>query len=955
MKKIYLILALFTCFGQIFAQGNMPVNQPIGSANSENYTLGLQGATYGYRFRTVYADTAALNLADGGIIKSIPNVLAVAGDTLYLRNKTATKWLNQGAAGGTTGVTSVSAGNGMNFTTITGAGSVILGTPGSTTLSSTNATTTNSHTHAFVPGGTSGQIILGNGTLGTLPTGTVTYVGLTVTTPSSPAFSTTNTPITTSGNIALNVLGNTGQYIRGDGSLATTPVLTNEWHLNGNTLTGSEYLGSNNDFDVIFKRNGTQSGLFRFNATLGVNEFSALSVSSLYASHQALTITSGISPTTNKTTFDPSSLSSARTLRIPDSSGTIALLQNITIPTWQQTLTAGSTLTGDNTIAGGGNVFTWDNVSEYYINTTAAMVLANTSGPTLNQLELSGNNILGSYNTATGRGSNITMYPDTLVLKPSLGNLTIDTLNNSSTQNTLIGWTTTSGSDRGKVGYITTGSGVSIVAGVLSATGSGGTVIQVNALTLGTTGTDLTSSVANSTTTPTITLNVPTASASNRGALSSTDWSTFNNKQATGLSLLLAGGTMTGKINLATGTTGLSPLQFTGGAPTTSLAAGNLMFNTGLLILDSTSSHRDTLATRNWTRNNFTNGGGGGGSSLFPTTGTGTATGDVTGLLSGYTLTMQGTADADNYLRLIDNATGYSLFDYSSHDVGADVFGYARLSINPEDGFNVSTRNEANSSSASIQVFNQGGGINLTKDANSISLGGSGTEFTGNVGIGTAPTSNALEVSGNFSINSGTNQIFSNSSIVELGDINANGFAGIELNTTGHTVTINANGGTAQIILDATGATVSTLTGSGTRTVTATSAGILGTTDVGVASTPRLTGQTAAASLTSYTVGASDASFIVSANILVTTATLHSFTCRVVYTDESNTSRTVTMNFSTLAGAITPTIANAGGAQPYEGVPLHIRAKAGTTITVSTAGTFTTVTYNLESALTKLN
>lgn len=59
-----------------------------------------------------------------------------------------------------------------------------------------------------------------------------------------------------------------------------------------------------------------------------------------------------------------------------------------------------------------------------------------------------------------------------------------------------------------------------------------GTVTNVSALTLGTTGTDLSSTVANGTTTPVITLNVPTASASNRGALSSTDWNTFNNKQA---------------------------------------------------------------------------------------------------------------------------------------------------------------------------------------------------------------------------------------------------------------------------------------------------------------------------------------------------------------------------------------------------------------------------------------
>ena len=58
-----------------------------------------------------------------------------------------------------------------------------------------------------------------------------------------------------------------------------------------------------------------------------------------------------------------------------------------------------------------------------------------------------------------------------------------------------------------------------------------GTVTSVSALTIGTTGTDLSSTVATGTTTPVITLNVPTASASNRGALSSADWSTFNAKQ----------------------------------------------------------------------------------------------------------------------------------------------------------------------------------------------------------------------------------------------------------------------------------------------------------------------------------------------------------------------------------------------------------------------------------------
>jgi len=59
-----------------------------------------------------------------------------------------------------------------------------------------------------------------------------------------------------------------------------------------------------------------------------------------------------------------------------------------------------------------------------------------------------------------------------------------------------------------------------------------GTVTNVAALTIGSSGTDIASSVATSTTTPVITLNIPTASGSARGALSSTDWTTFNNKQA---------------------------------------------------------------------------------------------------------------------------------------------------------------------------------------------------------------------------------------------------------------------------------------------------------------------------------------------------------------------------------------------------------------------------------------
>lgn len=119
----------------------------------------------------------------------------------------------------------------------------------------------------------------------------------------------------------------------------------------------------------------------------------------------------------------------------------------------------------------------------------------------------------------------------------------------------------------------------------------------------------------------------------------------------------------------------------------------------------------------------------------------------------------------------------------------------------------------------------------------------------------------------------------------------------------------------------------------------------------------RKTGLTAAQALATYTVGSSDGSFIVSANVLVTTATVHSFTVTVSYTDEGNTARVLTLNFSTIAGVLTPTIAAAGGAVPYEGVPLHIRAKASTTIIIATAagGTYTTVVYNFEENITQIS
>lgn len=88
----------------------------------------------------------------------------------------------------------------------------------------------------------------------------LTSVGLTVTTPSSPAFSVSNSPITTSGNIALNVLGTSSQIILGNGALGSSlpSGLTPTWQ---QTLDAGSTFNKNNTvvmagFNLSFTGNG---------------------------------------------------------------------------------------------------------------------------------------------------------------------------------------------------------------------------------------------------------------------------------------------------------------------------------------------------------------------------------------------------------------------------------------------------------------------------------------------------------------------------------------------------------------------------------------------------------------------------------------------------------------------------------------------------------------------------
>ena len=108
------------------------------------------------------------------------------------------------------------------------------------------------------------------------------------------------------------------------------------------------------------------------------------------------------------------------------------------------------------------------------------------------------------------------------------------------------------------------------------------------------------------------------------------------------------------------------------------------------------------------------------------------------------------------------------------------------------------------------------------------------------------------------------------------------------------------------------------------------------------------------AAVATYTVGAADGDFEVGGFVLVTTSTTHSFSLDVSYTDTGNTARTLILPMAQLAGAFVTggLITNVTGAGPYESPIMHIRAKAATAITIRpSAGTFTTVTYNVSAVI----
>lgn len=441
-------------------------------------------------------------------------------------------------------------------------------------------------------------------------------------------------------------------------------------------------------------------------------------------------------------------------------------------PTWQQTLTAGSTLTGANTIQMGGydlifhdavgnNNITFSANDDTYINiksplggTIAGLNLKNGSTTTA-IFESIGDDVgissvyghlqfTDQLNTATlNATSGIEIYPYT-------GLLNIDTLINNTAQNQLIGWTSTAGADRGEVGYITIGSGLSLSGGALSSTGSANLTATYlgygsgsNTLTgdANLTYTAASSAVALDSGYLSFTGHKNYGSAVNgsifRSSLyglttravagSSYDWLLFSAggntilANPTGTDNFLTSGkfgfgslglTPSALVNIAAGTAtaNTAPLKFTSGTNLTTAEAGAVEYNGSNFFMTATATNRRQVALSNV---------------ATPTSGY-----LLVGNGTDWTITAPGSVTGLNYISALANGSGTTASG-NSIDLGGSVT--ANVAIDEDGGNDISFDIGRNTAFADIRL----GALNFTLNGGPVQMN--------NYGAGTA----TFDASGN--------------------------------------------------------------------------------------------------------------------------------------------------------------------------------------------------------------
>lgn len=208
-----------------------------------------------------------------------------------------------------------------------------------------------------------------------------------------------------------------------------------------------------------------------------------------------------------------------------------------------------------------------------------------------------------------------------------------------------------------------------------------GTVTSVSALSLSSVGTDISSSVANGSSTPIITLNVPNASATSRGALTAADWTTFNAKQSPltfSNGLTNSSGTVT--VNTTQNITNLSNLS-SNGIVSTSSGTGALSVistnGTGNVVLtNSPILQTPNIGAATGTSLNLTG-------SLTSTVATGTAPFIVSSTTPVNNLSIGGNAATATKLAAIRTINGVDFDGTSSIEIPAAALTLTGNTLNP--------------------------------------------------------------------------------------------------------------------------------------------------------------------------------------------------------------------------------------------------------------------------------
>ena len=559
-------------------------------------------------------------------------------------------------------------------------------------------------------GGTSAQFLKANGSVDSTAYGTGSVTSVALTMPS--AFSVANSPVTTAGTLAVTGAGTVGQYIRGDGSLADFPESSGggssvSYYLNGSVAQGT--IGG-----VAYKE---------------LNKVPVLGA--------------GTDFTINADGYIASFITDA---------GDPNLLE-IPAGNWNfETYFSSSSNGGSPSFY----------VELYKVNSggTATLIASNSTFP---ELIAFGTNIISYFSTLAVPTTALALT-DRLAIRYYVIHS---------------GRTITLHTEDNHLGQIIT----TFTTGI---TALNGLTAQVQNFAVGTSGTDFAIASA----TATHTFNLPTASATNRGALSSADWTTFNNKTSNL-------GTVT-SVGLSSATSGVT----IGSTPVTT--SGTIT----LAIATASGSQNGLLSSTDWTtfnskQNALTN----------PVTGTGTTntlakfTGSTTignslftdnGTNAAYnnagvaarTFIIQATSGRPLALEVIENANVHAIYFYPNNS------GFNRISSDYMSGGTFLPLSLTGRENNADLVCQTNGNITIgttTDQGQRLLVQGTGgtTGFTRFTDGATA----AMFIG----VNSGTPFIHSNNSTLSFGATGANTFSPTMTLSSGNVLIGTATNGSSKL------------------------------------------------------------------------------------------------------------------------------------------------------------